>query len=114
MRCSSSSPRYGVTGVKAHPLAARDYVEQAARALDFARENPEETREILARILEARGENPEVARYFAGYGVREGGLAVPRDVQIWIDVLVRDGVIAEGQMKASDILLVISDQPATN
>ncbi|MGY9047766.1 sulfonate ABC transporter substrate-binding protein [Puniceibacterium antarcticum] len=98
----------------AHPQAAQDYVEQAARALDFARENPEETREILARILEERGENPEVAKYFAGYGVREGGLPVERDVQFWIDVLVRDGVIAEGQLKADDILLVTSDQPATN
>jgi len=99
---------------EAHPQAARDFVEQSARALDFARENPEETREILARILEERGENPEVARYFAGFGVREGGLPVERDVQFWIDVLVREGALREGQLRAADILLVTGDTPASN
>lgn len=99
---------------EAHPEAARAFVEQSARALDFARENPEETREILARILEERGENPEVARYFAGFGVREGGLPVARDVQFWIDVLVREGALREGQLRAADILLVTGDAPASN
>lgn len=100
--------------VEAHPEAARAFVKQAARALDFARENPEETRRILARILEERGENPEVAQYFAGYGVREGGLAVERDLQFWIDVLVREGALAEGQLNAADLLLVTGDTPVTN
>ncbi|SON58413.1 putative aliphatic sulfonates-binding protein precursor (plasmid) [Hartmannibacter diazotrophicus] len=100
--------------VDAHPKAARDFVEQSARALDFARENPEETRKILARVLEERGENPEVAQYFAGYGVRAGGLPVERDIQFWIDVLVREGALAEGQLHAKDILLVTSGQHASN
>lgn len=100
--------------VDAHPEAARAFVEQSARALDYAREHPEETREIFARMLEERGENPEVAQYFAGYGVRPGGLAVDRDIQFWIDVLVREGALAEGQLAASDILLVTGDQNVTN
>ncbi len=100
--------------VDAHPDAAQAFVEQSARALDFARENPEETRAVLTRILEARGENPEVAQFFAGYGVREGGLAVERDIQFWIDVLVREGVLREGQLSAADILLVTGDTPVTN
>ncbi|MGD9864667.1 MAG: ABC transporter substrate-binding protein [Pseudodonghicola sp.] len=100
--------------VAAHPDAARTFVVQSARALDHARSHPEQTREVLARILEARGENPEVAQYFAGFGVREGGLPVERDVQFWIDVLVREGALAEGQLSASDILLVTADQKATN
>lgn len=100
--------------VDAHPEAARAFVERSARALDFARENPEEARQVLARLLEARGENPEVARYFAGYGVRAGGLAVDRDVRFWIDVLVREGKLAEGLLKAADILLITGDQPVTN
>jgi len=100
--------------VDAHPKAARDFVEQSARALDFARENPEETRNILARVLEGRGENPEVAQYFAGYGVRAGGLPVDRDIEFWIDVLVREGALAEGQLDAKDILLVTDDQQVSN
>lgn len=93
--------------VKAHPQAARDFVLQSARALDFARENPEKTREILAQKLKARGENPELAQYFAGYGVRKGGLAQAHDVQFWLDVLTRDGVLQKDQLKADNILLKI-------
>lgn len=99
---------------EAHPEAARQFVEKSALALDFARENPGETREIIAGLLEARGENPDVARYFAGFGVREGGLPVERDVQFWIDVLVREGALREGQLRAADILLVTGDTPGTN
>lgn len=98
--------------VDEHPQAAQDFAKQSARALDYARENPEETRKIIAKLLEARGDNPEVAQYFAGYGVREGGLAVPNDVQFWLDVLTREGVLSEGQLKASDILLITSDELA--
>jgi ABC-type nitrate/sulfonate/bicarbonate transport system substrate-binding protein len=100
--------------VEAHPQAARAFVEQSARALDHAREHPEQTREIFARMLQERGENPEVAQYFAGYGVRAGGLPVERDVQFWIDVLVREGALSEGQLSAADILLVTSDQNVIN
>ncbi|WP_210879480.1 ABC transporter substrate-binding protein [Roseovarius autotrophicus] len=100
--------------VEAHPEAARHFVEKSARALDYARENPEKTREIIAKLLEARGENPQVAKFFAGFGVREGGLPVERDVQFWIDVLVREGALREGQLAAADILLITGDAPATN
>ncbi|TNC48547.1 ABC transporter substrate-binding protein [Rubellimicrobium rubrum] len=95
--------------VEAHPDAAHDFVDASAKALDYARKNPEETREILARALEERGENPEVAQYFRGYGVREGGLPVERDIQFWIDVLEREGQVAPGQLAAKDILLVTGD-----
>jgi ABC-type nitrate/sulfonate/bicarbonate transport system substrate-binding protein len=98
--------------VEAHPEAARTFVEASARALDYARENPEETKAIFARALEERGENPEVAQYFAGFGVREGGLPVERDIQFWIDVLEREGLVPQGQLKAADILLVTGDDTA--
>lgn len=90
--------------VDAHPAEARAFVEGSARALDHARDNPDETRAILARALEERGENPEVAQFFKGYGVRQGGVATERDLQFWIDVLERDGQLADGKLKAADIL----------
>jgi len=90
--------------IKEHPEASRIFVEQSQRALDYARENPEETRKIFARALQERGENPEIAQYFRGYGVRAGGKAVDRDLQFWIDILVREGKLKEGQFAASDIL----------
>jgi ABC-type nitrate/sulfonate/bicarbonate transport system substrate-binding protein len=100
--------------VAAHPDAARLFVEKSAQALDYAREHPEETRAIFAKALQARGENPEVAKYFAGYGVRAGGLPVERDIQFWIDVLVREGKIPPGKIAAKDILLVTGTDPLAN
>ena len=98
--------------VAEHPEAADQFIRQSARALDYAREHPEETREILARVLQERGENPEVAQYFAGFGVRPGGLATERDVQFWIDVLVREGKLPEGKLTARDVLLVTGEEVA--
>ena len=55
-------------------------------------------------MLEERGENPDVARFFKGYGVREGGRATERDLQFWIEVLEREGRLEPGKLKAADIL----------
>ena len=95
--------------IAAHPEEARIFVEQSARALDYARDHIAETRQIFARVLAERGENADVAQYFAGYGVREGGLAVDHDIQFWIDVLEREGAVKPGQLKAKDILYVTGD-----
>jgi ABC-type nitrate/sulfonate/bicarbonate transport system substrate-binding protein len=100
--------------IEAHPAEAKAFVEGSVKALDYARENIEETRKIFARALAERGENAEVAQYFAGFGVREGGLAVERDIQFWIDVLERQGSIEPGKLVAKDILYVTGDSPATN
>jgi ABC-type nitrate/sulfonate/bicarbonate transport system substrate-binding protein len=90
--------------VDAHPAEAKAFVDGSARALDHARENPEETRAIFARLLEERGENPEVAQFFKGYGVREGGRATEHDLRFWIEVLEREGRLEPGKLKAADIL----------
>ena len=107
--CSARSPAASsccaATGSRRIPRRPSIFVEQSARALDYAREHPEETKAIFAKALEERGENPEVAQYFRGYGVREGGLPVDRDIQFWIDVLVREGKLPQGKLVAKDILL---------
>ncbi|MDZ4136581.1 MAG: ABC transporter substrate-binding protein [Paracoccaceae bacterium] len=100
--------------IKAHPEQAQAFVEGSARALDFARENPEELKKVLARILEERGENPDLAQFFKGFGVRAGGLPVERDIQFWVDVLEREGRLEKGKLVAKDILLVTADAPKTN
>lgn len=100
--------------IEAHPEEAKVFVEGSVKALDYARENPEETKAIFARVLAERGENPDVAQFFAGYGVRAGGLPVERDIQFWIDVLERQGTVAPGTLVAKDILFVTGDSPATN
>lgn len=100
--------------IAAHPAEAKAFVEASEKALDYAREHPEETKAIFARVLAERGENPDVAQYFAGYGVREGGKAVTRDVQFWIDILEREGSVPAGKLKVEDILYSPGDAPATN
>ncbi|OWV69547.1 sulfonate ABC transporter substrate-binding protein [Rhizobium sp. R634] len=100
--------------IQQHPEAAKIFVEQSARALDYAREHPEETKKILAKALAERGENPDIAQYFRGYGVRAGGLPVERDIQFWIDVLVREGKLKQGQLAAKDIIFATDTKPASN
>lgn len=95
-----------------HPEAAKVFIEQSERALDYARENPEETKKIFAKALAERGENPDIAQFFRGYGVRPGGKAVERDLQFWIDVLVREGKLKEGQLSANQLLY--SGETASN
>ncbi len=90
--------------VQEHPEAAKAFVQQSARALDYAREHPQEVRTIMAKILKERGENPDVAQYFTGYGVRPGGKAETRDVQYWIDILERDGALGKGQIQVTNVL----------
>ncbi|MGO4567764.1 ABC transporter substrate-binding protein [Rhizobium sp. 2YAF20] len=90
--------------IRQHPQAAKIFVEKSQAALEYARLHPEETKALIAKVLASRGENAEIAQYFTGYGVREGGKAVNRDLQFWIDILARDGVLKPGQLKAGDIL----------
>ncbi|MBO9629891.1 MAG: ABC transporter substrate-binding protein [Shinella sp.] len=90
--------------IKQHPAAAKTFVEKSQAALEYARLHPEETKAVIAKVLASRNENPDIAQYFTGYGVREGGKAVPRDLQFWIDILARGGVLQPGQLKAEDIL----------
>ncbi len=100
--------------IAAHPKEAKAFVDGSVKALDYAREHPDETKAIFARVLAERGENADVAQFFAGYGVRAGGLPVERDIQFWIDVLEREGSVDAGKLVAKDILYVAGDSPTTN
>ncbi|MBZ9661242.1 ABC transporter substrate-binding protein [Mesorhizobium sp. ESP-6-4] len=90
--------------ITANPEAAHNFVEQSARASDWSRQNPDETRKLLADILNRRGENGELARYWTGFGLREKAAVTDRDVEFWVNILERDGRLPKGKLKASDIL----------
>jgi ABC-type nitrate/sulfonate/bicarbonate transport system substrate-binding protein len=100
--------------VEAHPGAARHFVEQSTRAADWSRENPDEARKVLAGILERRGENAELARYWTGFGLRPGAQATERDLGFWIEVLEREGSLPEGKFKAADLLFQPNDNTKSN
>ncbi|MER9556828.1 ABC transporter substrate-binding protein [Mesorhizobium sp. M0323] len=90
--------------IAAHPDAARNFVEQSARASDWSLQNPDEARKVLATILDKRGENGELARYWTGFGLRQGAKATDLDIDFWVSVLERDGRLPKGKLKATDIL----------
>ncbi|MGX5851739.1 ABC transporter substrate-binding protein [Mesorhizobium sp. PL10] len=90
--------------IAANPDAARNFVQQSARAADWSRQNPEEARKVLADFLNKRGENGELARYWTGFGLREGAKATDHDVDFWLSILERDGSLPKGKLRAADIL----------
>ncbi|RWB58851.1 ABC transporter substrate-binding protein [Mesorhizobium sp.] len=90
--------------IAANPDAARNFVEQSARAADWSRQNPDEARKVLADVLDKRGENGELARFWTGFGLREKAAVTNRDVDFWVSILERDGRLPKGKLKATDIL----------
>jgi ABC-type nitrate/sulfonate/bicarbonate transport system substrate-binding protein len=100
--------------VEAHPDAARAFVEQSARAADWARENPEEARKVLAKVLADRGENADLAKYWAGFGLSEGALATEHDIDFWVGVLEREGSLPKGKLKAANLLLELNGTTSSN
>lgn len=90
--------------IAANPDAARNFVEQSARAADWSRQNPDEARKVVADVLNKRGENGELARYWTGFGLREKAAVTHRDVDFWVAILERNGRLPKGKLKAADIL----------
>lgn len=89
--------------IKAHPEAVRTLVTQSGRAVDWARDHPEQARALISRLLSERNENPQLAYYWKGFGAREHGLLTDHDVQYWLDTLERDGGLPKGQLAVSDV-----------
>jgi ABC-type nitrate/sulfonate/bicarbonate transport system substrate-binding protein len=90
--------------IAAHPQAIKDFVTQSARAVDWSAAHPTEAKKLFAEILQKRGDNPGLAQYWPGYGLREHALYTDHDAQFWIDVLVRSGKLKPGQLTAEDVV----------
>jgi ABC-type nitrate/sulfonate/bicarbonate transport system substrate-binding protein len=92
------------TFIAQHGQAVRDFVTASARAADWTAEHPDEAKRLVAEILKNRGDNPELARYWSGFGLRQHALYTPRDAQFWIETLVRAGRLKPGQMRPDDVV----------
>jgi ABC-type nitrate/sulfonate/bicarbonate transport system substrate-binding protein len=86
-----------------HPQAVKDFVTASDRAADWTVDHPDEAKKLVAKILAARGENADLAKYWPGFGLREHALYTDHDAQFWIDVLVRSGRLKPGQFTPEDI-----------
>jgi len=90
-------------------LASRpaDAIEKLVAAYiktdEWVESHPDEARELVAQILEEREQNVELADYWHPIKLVNHGLWSDTHVQKWIDFLVKDGTLDEGEVNASDV-----------
>lgn len=89
--------------IKKNPEIVKNFVSAVVKADDWAAENPEEAKKIVEKILQDRGDNPSLAKYWKPPRAREHSLIVNKDVQWWIDWYIKDGKLKESQIKPSDL-----------
>nr|WP_229718757.1 ABC transporter substrate-binding protein [Nocardia jinanensis] len=93
--------------IAANPEAVRDFVQGTARAIRWTQIHPRE--EVVARFLDiiqkrGRTESAEPVKYWRSSGIPvPGAVIAERELQIWIDWLVRNGELDEGKLTARDL-----------
>jgi ABC-type nitrate/sulfonate/bicarbonate transport system substrate-binding protein len=93
--------------IKDNPNTARKLIEGISRAIVWAQTTPpEEVRARFERIIAERKRNEDASpiKYWKSTGVAsKGGVISDAEVQVWIDWLVKDGLLKPDQLKPSDI-----------
>lgn len=85
-----------------HRDAVADFVQGVARAIRWTQTTPADQvqarfRDIIAK--RGRGENADLVQYWKSSSIpAAGGVIEPREISIWVDWLVRDGQLKEGQL----------------
>ncbi|GLX66572.1 ABC transporter substrate-binding protein [Paenibacillus glycanilyticus] len=93
--------------IKNNPDTVRQFVEGVAKAIEWARTTPRE--EVIQRfeaIIKKRdpNESTENLKYWKSTGIAQpGGVITPGEYQVWIDWLVANGELKQGQIKAEDL-----------
>lgn len=93
--------------IRANPDVLKDYVQGVARALVWAQTHS--AAEVRVKFLDIilrrhRAESTEALQYYLSSTVpAKGGVMNPQEFQVWIDRLVRTGVLKPGQVKAADV-----------
>ena len=93
--------------IEDNPDTVKTFVEGVAKAIEWARTTPRE--EVIAKyeeIVSAREGNETTAnlKYWKSTGVaEEGGRIAEKEFQVWIDWLVENGELQEGQVKLEDL-----------
>jgi len=93
--------------IEENPDTVKTFVEGVAKAIEWARTTPQE--EVVAKLEEIvssrEGNEPtENLKYWKSTGIAEkGGVIAEKEFQIWIDWLVQNGELKEGQVKLEDL-----------
>jgi ABC-type nitrate/sulfonate/bicarbonate transport system substrate-binding protein len=92
--------------IRDNPNTSRKLVEGVSRAIAWAQTTPpEEVRARFERIIADRKRNEDATpiKYWKSTGVAtKGGVIGDGEIQVWIDWLVKDGLLKPGQLKAAD------------
>jgi hypothetical protein len=82
-------------------------VSAIAKSIEWARVTPAaQVRSTFESIIKARGraESADAIQYWKSTGVPStGGLVLDKDLQVWIDWLVKEQIVKPGQIKPSDL-----------
>ncbi|MGB5111990.1 MAG: ABC transporter substrate-binding protein [Mycobacterium sp.] len=103
--------------IKRNSEAVKDFVQGTARAIRWAQVTPRadvvaKNKAIIGK--RGRGEDPALADYWKSSSIpTPGGVIKEEEIQLWIDWLVRDGELKEGQITATD-LFTNDDNPYAN
>jgi len=93
--------------IRDNPNTARKLIEGTAKAIEWARASPpDEVRARFEKIIAERKRNEDASsiKYWQSTGVAgQGGRITDGELQVWIDWLVKDGLLKPGQLKASDL-----------
>jgi ABC-type nitrate/sulfonate/bicarbonate transport system substrate-binding protein len=93
--------------IHANPDVLKDYVQGVARALVWAQtHSAAEVRATFLGIIRRRhrAESTEALQYYLSSTVpAKGGVMHPEEFKVWIDRLVRTGVLKAGQVEAADV-----------
>lgn len=93
--------------IAANPDAVRDLVQGTARAIRWTQTRPRE--EVIARFLDiihkrGRAESDKAIKYWRSPGIPvPGAVIAERELQTWIDWLVRNGELEAGDLVARDL-----------
>jgi ABC-type nitrate/sulfonate/bicarbonate transport system substrate-binding protein len=93
--------------IRDNPNASRKLVEATTKAIEWARTSPpQEVRARFEKIIAVRKRNEDASsiKYWQSTGVAgTGGRITDGELQVWIDWLVKDGILKPGQLKAPDL-----------
>lgn len=93
--------------IEENPDTVKTFVEGVSKAIEWARTSPRE--EVIAKmeeIVSSRkgNETIENLKYWKSTGIaEEGGVIAEKEFQVWIDWLVKNGELNEGQVKLEDL-----------
>lgn len=93
--------------IEQNPKASKHLVSAIARAIEWARVTPAaQVRSTFEGIIKARGraESADAIQYWKSTGVPStGGVVLDKDLQVWIDWLVKEQIVKAGQIKPTDL-----------